>query len=180
MGQILMLYTAVTVGAPAAVITTRLTAAAAATDSRWAHAMAAHVAALAGSDGAALDAAAAALGDIGAWLHAAHAADAASAAHGVAGRRSSAVTSAGRRDAWLERCAGAQLGTVRSTPSAHLSRREREVAGLAARGWSNAHIADRLHLSVRTVESHVYRASTKLGVTRRRDLAAALDGEPSD
>jgi DNA-binding NarL/FixJ family response regulator len=34
----------------------------------------------------------------------------------------------------------------------------------------NAEIADRLVLSVRTVESHIYRAMQKLGVGDRRQL----------
>lgn len=55
-----------------------------------------------------------------------------------------------------------------------LSRRESEVAGLAARGLSNADIANQLTLSVRTVESHLYRAFAKLGVAHRRELAELL------
>ena len=43
---------------------------------------------------------------------------------------------------------------------------------LAARGWSSRAIADELVLSVRTVESHLYRAFAKLGVTSRSELAA--------
>jgi DNA-binding NarL/FixJ family response regulator len=45
--------------------------------------------------------------------------------------------------------------------------REREIAGLIAAGLSNSEIADRLVLSVRTVESHIYRACAKLDVTDR-------------
>ncbi|QAY59884.1 helix-turn-helix transcriptional regulator [Microbacterium protaetiae] len=57
---------------------------------------------------------------------------------------------------------------------AELSRRERDVAMLAADGLSNAAIAERLVVSVRTVESHLYQAFGKLGVQRREELAAAL------
>jgi len=51
-----------------------------------------------------------------------------------------------------------------------LTSRESEIVTLAAEGLSNAEIADRLVLSVRTVESHIYRAMHKLGVSDRRDL----------
>ena len=50
------------------------------------------------------------------------------------------------------------------------TRREAQVAALAGRGLSNAEIADQLVLSVRTVETHVYRAMQKRGVGDRRDL----------
>ena len=51
-----------------------------------------------------------------------------------------------------------------------LTRREAQVAALAGRGLSNAEIADQLVLSVRTVETHVYRAMQKRGVGDRREL----------
>ena len=51
-----------------------------------------------------------------------------------------------------------------------LTRREAQVAALAGRGLSNAEIAHQLVLSVRTVETHVYRAMQKRGVTDRREL----------
>ena len=41
---------------------------------------------------------------------------------------------------------------------------------LASKGLTNAQIADRLVLSVRTVETHIYRAMQKLGVSDRREL----------
>jgi len=47
---------------------------------------------------------------------------------------------------------------------------ERALVALAARGLPNAEIAQRLVVSVRTVESHIYRAMQKLGVSDRRDL----------
>lgn len=52
-----------------------------------------------------------------------------------------------------------------------LSEREGTVAGLVAQGLSNKEIARRLHLSVRTVESHVRQALTKVGLANRTQLA---------
>jgi DNA-binding NarL/FixJ family response regulator len=49
--------------------------------------------------------------------------------------------------------------------------RHREIVSLAANGASNAEIAERLVLSVRTVESHLYRAMRKLGATTRQELS---------
>jgi non-specific serine/threonine protein kinase len=53
-----------------------------------------------------------------------------------------------------------------------LTRREAEVAALAARGLTNKDIAARLFLSVRTVEVHVDHVLTKLGFRTRTQLAA--------
>lgn len=63
-----------------------------------------------------------------------------------------------------------------STPSgSQLTAREREIAALAALGLSNRDIAERLVVSLRTVENHLSRAFVKLGVTSRRELAEALE-----
>ena len=51
-----------------------------------------------------------------------------------------------------------------------LTARESQLVGFARQGLSNAEIADRLVLSVRTVETHLYRAMQKLGVSDRRDV----------
>jgi DNA-binding CsgD family transcriptional regulator len=53
-----------------------------------------------------------------------------------------------------------------------LTRRETEVAVLAARGLTNREIAARLFLSVRTVEVHVDHILTKLDFRTRTQLAA--------
>ena len=55
-----------------------------------------------------------------------------------------------------------------------LTTREREIANLVAAGLSNKQIAERLVVSVRTVEGHIYRACVKLDVTDRADIAAIL------
>ena len=51
-----------------------------------------------------------------------------------------------------------------------LTSREAQLVELARQGLSNAQIAERLVLSIRTVESHLYRAMQKLGVSDRHDL----------
>jgi predicted ATPase/DNA-binding CsgD family transcriptional regulator len=56
--------------------------------------------------------------------------------------------------------------------STRLTRRERQIAELVARGMSNRDIATTLVISTRTVESHVESILTKLGFTRRTQVAA--------
>lgn len=65
------------------------------------------------------------------------------------------------------------FGSARTRPAspAGLSARELEVTGLVAAGLSNKAIAARLHLSVRTVESHVRHVLAKVGLDNRTQLA---------
>ena len=57
-------------------------------------------------------------------------------------------------------------------PAIELTTREAQLVDLARQGLTNAQIAERLMLSVRTVESHLYRAMQKLGISDRRELSA--------
>ncbi|MBO0516195.1 AAA family ATPase [Streptomyces beijiangensis] len=59
-------------------------------------------------------------------------------------------------------------------PAAALSEAEHRVASLAARGHSNRQIADRLFVTISTVEQHLTRAYKKLHVKRRAQLALLL------
>ena len=55
-----------------------------------------------------------------------------------------------------------------------LTAREREIALLVAGGLATKEVAERLFLSARTVSNHLQNAYTKLGVSRRTELAEAL------
>ncbi|GAA2459070.1 hypothetical protein GCM10010191_94000 [Actinomadura vinacea] len=61
-----------------------------------------------------------------------------------------------------------------------LSPREYEIAMLVAQGCTNQQVAEKLFLSVRTVETHLSRVFTKLGVTSRVGVATALNARPGD
>ncbi len=73
-------------------------------------------------------------------------------------------------------------GSPTAAPSrAHaLTRREEQIARLAARGFSNRQVADELHIGERTVETHVANAYRKLALRTRAELAihfAELDAK---
>ncbi len=92
------------------------------------------------------------------------------------GLRRRGAAAGARVSALLDRCEGAATpGLAEPTEADRLSRREREIALLAASGSTSREIADRLYLSVRTVDNHLQRAYTKLGVTGRSELADTLD-----
>lgn len=65
------------------------------------------------------------------------------------------------------------------SPSPPLTGREAEVLAHVQRRLTNAEIAAQLHVSVRTVESHVSALLRKVGVADRRALAAVRLVEPS-
>ena len=61
-----------------------------------------------------------------------------------------------------------------------LTGRETEIAGLVARGRTNAAIAAELTLSVRTVERHLENVRTKLGVRSRAEVATWVAARARD
>jgi DNA-binding CsgD family transcriptional regulator len=66
--------------------------------------------------------------------------------------------------------APAQEKAAQPAPGKLLSPRERELVTLVAQGHTNAQIAARLYISVRTVSSHLDRIRDKTGYRRRADL----------
>ena len=59
---------------------------------------------------------------------------------------------------------------VQSPDNPPLTSRELEIAVLAKQGFSNKQMAERLGLSVRTVESHLLHIYTKTGVGTKGEL----------
>ena len=155
----------------------RLAALAEATDGEFVAALARHAAALVRGRGHDLEAAAHALEALGADLLAAEAYLAAAASYRSKGLARQATKTA-RRAGEL----AAPLGDVRTpglslggrTGLDQLTRREREVATMAAAGASSRDIAAKLVLSVRTVDNHLQNVYSKLGVTSRDELARIL------
>jgi len=82
---------------------------------------------------------------------------------------------AGRAASMADDLGGLDTPALRSVaPRQALTRRQHDVAQLAAAGLSNNEIADRLGVGVRTVESHLDAAYRRLGVSRRSDLPTFL------
>ncbi|MFI9506786.1 LuxR C-terminal-related transcriptional regulator [Nocardia sp. NPDC052566] len=137
-----------------------------------------HAVALAAHDGPGLDAASAEFERIGALLSAADAAAQAASAHERAGDRRRLLESAATANRLAATCGGASTPALRQAAQPlPLTAREREIANLVAAGLSNRQIADRLTVSVRTVEGHLYRACIKMDVTDRESLGALMRGE---
>jgi ATP/maltotriose-dependent transcriptional regulator MalT len=166
----------------AAAVVPRLDELADIVDGRLAPACAAHARALAAGDGAGLDAAAATFTGLGFDLFAAEAQAAAASAHGAAGHRAPAHTSAERARRLTTACEGASTPLLRRLAAldgpGDLTPRERETAELAARGHTDREIAEALFLSIRTVHAHLRSAYAKLGVPGRTGLAEVLGIRP--
>jgi DNA-binding CsgD family transcriptional regulator len=81
---------------------------------------------------------------------------------------------------WADRCAtelsgsGLHPASRRHRDHAALTSQELVVARLAAGSRTNREIAGELVVSVKTVEYHLRNVFQKLGITRRRELAARL------
>jgi DNA-binding CsgD family transcriptional regulator/tetratricopeptide (TPR) repeat protein len=155
----------------AAEVADRLEALRAVVDGELVDVMADHARALAGEDGAALDAVAASFAALSLDLYAAEASSAAARAHARAGRKASAYASRDRARQHAERCEGARTPALAwADRPDDLTAREREVAELAAAGLPSRGIAERLGITTRTVDNLLGRVYVKLGISGRSEL----------
>jgi DNA-binding CsgD family transcriptional regulator len=169
-----LLHDSARLGAPEGTAA-RLAELAATLDSELIGAFAAHAAALVRQSAPELDAVAEAFETLGAWLLAAEASTAAAVIHRAAGLTRRASASARKAGQLTALCGGVRTPGLSGGPEAErLTRREREVARLAAAGASNKEIAATLYVSARTVENHLQSIYAKLGVTSREELSEAL------
>lgn len=134
-----------------------------------------HAVAVAEGDATALDATSLRFEQLGLMLSASDAAAQAAAFHERGGDHRRSAKSATRAQHLAQRAGGfvtpALAATARPLP---LSSREREIAALISGGLTNRQIAERLSVSVRTVEGHIYRGCTKLDASDREEFAAIV------
>ncbi|MDT5204699.1 MAG: hypothetical protein QOD34_1335 [Mycobacterium sp.] len=88
--------------------------------------------------------------------------------------RGSALSCSARADALAAQCGARTPALRRATEPLPLTEREAEIVMMIGEGLSNRAIAERLTVSVRTVESHIYRAMSKTVTTSRDELAALI------
>jgi acetolactate synthase I/II/III large subunit len=118
---------------------------------------------------------------LGNWLHGSvhRPASAAELGEAVNAAIASATSSPGRIAtlilpadlSWSESNSGSAAGNL------PLTTREREIATFVAQGLTTREIAEKLTVSTRTVEGHLYRAIQKLGATGVAELGAQVPGD---
>lgn len=153
----------------------RLTSIANGIEGEFTHARLAHTRGLADRDASALERVSATFESMGADLLAAEAAAEAASIWRDQGRQRDAAAAEHRAGGLADLCEGATTPALQAVEGrARLSPAERHAALLAADGRSNKEIARELQLSVRTVETYLYRVYEKLGISGRDQLAETL------
>lgn len=146
------------------------------TDGAWARAVEAHAGAVMCDSGDGFETATDQFEAMGAWMLAAETAVEAAARHSRRGLRSRAHAAEMRARELLTHTDGPRTPLLERLGSQlPLSRREHEVARLTARGLTSKEVADRLSVSVRTVETHLHAIYGKLGIRGRRELASIVE-----
>ncbi|MCV7301430.1 helix-turn-helix domain-containing protein [Mycobacterium barrassiae] len=144
-----------------------------------AKAVARHTESLAANDGEGLLAASDEYQTIGDRAAAADAAAQAAVAFTGAQQRKRGLWAAAVAKELSDACGGLCTPALRSPAGQPLTGRQREIVELVLAGLTNRQIADRLVMSVRSVEGHVYRACQRVGASSREELAAIARAGPA-
>jgi DNA-binding CsgD family transcriptional regulator len=138
---------------------------------------AAHAAALAAGYGDDLLDASRRYEEFGDRLAAADTAAQAVVAYQDAGLRGAALSASAIAQRLATECQGAVTPALRTvTTPQPFTARQREIISLAAQGLSNKQIAERLTMSIRSIEGHLFRASQRVGANSRDQLISILRG----
>lgn len=89
-------------------------------------------------------------------------------------KRGSALGSSTRAESLATECGAVTPALRQAGETLPFTDRELEIVMLIREGLPNRAIAERLTLSIRTVESHIFRAMKKTGTTSREELATLL------
>ena len=136
-----------------------------------------HAAALAAGEPGRLGAVAESFAEMGVLLYASEAAAHASEAARRAGDQRVATRCLTRATELRALCDdGVAAAPIVDAGPVTLTRREREIALLAAQGLASKEIGERLFISRRTAENHLAKVYEKLGVRNRAELARVFDG----
>ena len=139
-------------------------------------AAAAHAAALTTGSGDALVDASRQYEAFGDRIAAADAAAHAVVAYRDCGSRGAALSASATAQRLATECQGAQTPALRAATTQSFTPRQREIIALAAQGLSNKEVANRLTMSIRSVEGHLFRASQRVGANSREELISILRG----
>jgi DNA-binding NarL/FixJ family response regulator len=94
-----------------------------------------------------------------------------------AGLRGAAMSASATVQRLAAECQGAQTPALRAATTAQpFTTRQREIISLAAQGLSNKEIAEKLTMSIRSIEGHLFRASQRVGANSREQLCAIMRG----
>ena len=172
------LHDALRLGTEPAVVLDALDEAAKSCDASVVETYAAHARALLENDAEGLLATAELFAGAGMLLHAAECAAGASRLAAQQGLRSRQRDAAVQSAEYAAPCGAAltpMLETlVGKSALGSLTRREQEIALMAARGLSKREIAESLFLSTRTIGNHINHVYGKLGISSREELRAAV------
>ena len=171
-------HDALRLGAAPDVVAPALTEIASIAEGPVVEAMARHANGAVRRDHLELAAAADAFAAVGFFLHAAEAMADASRVAAERGLRATAGDLRVRASELVSECGPALTPMLEPISArdalANLTRKEQEVALMAARGMTKRDIADALSVSIRTVGNHINHLYAKLGVSTRDELRAVL------